>query len=219
VIAARGKSVIADMPADDPLRAGALSTLAVTLGSLFEMTGRPGDLTAAVTVAREAVTARDVDRMRRAGHLTNLGNLLRIRYEHYGRRDDLDQAITTGAEALDIARDHRDAAAMWSNYSTALRERFRLAGDHAVLEAAIDAARHGLRAAPDGSPYVVPCAIHLGCALLDRYHATNEVEDVRCGLLPAGCLLLICLTPLVGKMTSGCQRIRVLRPQHPFLHR
>ncbi|MEV6373559.1 CHAT domain-containing protein [Micromonospora musae] len=167
------------MPESDPLRAGALSTLAVTLGSLFEMTGRPGDLTAAVTAAREAVIARDADPMRRAGHLTNLGTLLRIRYEHYRHRDDLDQAITAGAEALYIARGHRDAAAMWSNYSTSLRERFRLAGDHADLEAAIDAARHGLRAAPDGSPHVVPCAIHLGCALLDRYHATTEVEDVR----------------------------------------
>ncbi|MGC4750177.1 CHAT domain-containing protein [Micromonospora sp. DT201] len=167
------------MPVGDPLRAGALSTLAVTLGSLFEMTGRPSDLTAAVTAAREAVTARDADRMRRAGHLTNLGNLLRIRYEHYRHRDDLNQAITAGAEALDIARDHHEAAAMWSNYSAALRERFRLAGDHADLEAAIDAARHGLRAARDGSPHVVPCAIHLGCALLDRYHAANEVGDVR----------------------------------------
>ncbi|MEU8614016.1 hypothetical protein AB0C29_39120, partial [Actinoplanes sp. NPDC048791] len=162
-------------------RANALATLAAVLGTLFEVDGRPEDLTAAVAAAREAVAARDPDRMSRAGHLTNLGNLLRIRYEHYRSRDDLDEAVAVCAEALALAPDRRQVAAMWSNSSAALRERFRLARDPADLTAAIDAARHGVDAAPPGDPYFAPNAIHLGCALLDRHFLAGPGEGGQLG--------------------------------------
>jgi CHAT domain-containing protein len=167
------------LPAEGAARANALATLAVMLGTLFEMTGRPADLTAAVTAARDAVTARDPDRMIRAGHLTNLGNLLRIRYEQYRSREDLDEGISVNAEARVTAPDHRAATAMWSNTSAALRERFRMARDPADLTAAIDAARSGLAVASPGSQYVVPCTIHLACALLDHHHDNPSVDVVR----------------------------------------
>ncbi|WP_306213489.1 tetratricopeptide repeat protein [Actinoplanes sp. RD1] len=161
------------LPAAGASRAEALARLAMLLGNLFEATGAPAELTAAVTAARDAVTARHPDRLRWAGHLSNLAHLLRIRYEHYRSRADLDEAIALETRALEAAPDHPKAVALWSNHSASLRERFRQARNGADLNAAVDAGRRGL----DGG-FHVPCAVHLGCALLDRHLHTKSPDDL-----------------------------------------
>ncbi|WFE54895.1 tetratricopeptide repeat protein [Micromonospora sp. WMMD1155] len=111
------------LPTAGAPRAEARNRQAMLQGRLFDATGTPETFTAAVTAAREAVTARHPDRLRWAGHLANLANLLRTRYEHHQSRDDLDQAITVGIQALNVAPDHPKVVALRSNHSASLRER------------------------------------------------------------------------------------------------
>jgi hypothetical protein len=173
------RAALAAVPADDPERAGILSTLAATLVHRFEETGARADIDEGIEAGRAAVAATPANHPDRAGRLANLGAALRRRFVLFGAAADLDAAITAGRGAADlVGRGHPMESMIQANLSIALSVRFDRTGSPADLDEAIAAAQAAVGAAAVGHPNRAGYLSCLSHALVDRFDLTGRRSDL-----------------------------------------
>jgi CHAT domain len=188
--AALYRRIVAAVPGDYAANRGqALSMLGFSLQLLFERTGDPADLDAAVTAGRQGADAVPSGHPGVLAVLVNLAVGLRMRYDRTGAtagRGDIDEAITLLRRASALAAGGADTAVL-VNLCASLRARYDRYGDAADLQAAIDAGRRGIAAAPAGHPERLMLFVNLGVALASRFRLASDPADLTeaVGLLAA----------------------------------
>ncbi|MFC9292931.1 CHAT domain-containing protein [Streptomyces sp. NPDC057011] len=123
-------------PAPGPARAWAMSRLATTLRSSFDRSGGEADLDEAVALSRRAVTeAPDEPAL-----WANLSNAHHTRYARHYDPADLDAAVTAARTAVESSpEDSLGRITARVGLGTALFDRYRLHGNRAELDEAIEA--------------------------------------------------------------------------------
>lgn len=163
------RRILAAVPAADaPNRAKVAAMLGAGLQFRVEWGGGDAaDLDEAVDVGRQALALIPVGHPETAAILVNLAAALRMRYDRTGAsvgQRDLDDAIALLRRAAPLAPD----AGVLMNLCGCLRARYDRYGDPRDLEAAIEAGRKSVDAAPPGSPLRPGLLGNLGVALAAR---------------------------------------------------
>jgi hypothetical protein len=138
------------LPEGDPVRAGWLSNLGVTLQARFGLTGAPDDLDAAIMTGEAAVTASDDDHPDRVGLLTALANARRLRFSYTGRTGDLNAVMATLRHGLRVAGTSPARVGVLATMGDVLRVKFTITGALEDLDAAIEACQSAAGEVPRG---------------------------------------------------------------------
>jgi tetratricopeptide (TPR) repeat protein len=173
-----GRMAVAASSPADPRRGGRMVNLAVALTSR----SRPGDLSEAIEVARQALEVAPAENefMRFACHST-LGAALMERYFQEQRDEDLDEAVASARRALRAVRasgSERLSTAI-VNLATGLTERFVRKGEAADIEEAI--AHFGDVARGGGLDDMSRAGVfhRLANALVAKFERFGELADVE----------------------------------------
>ncbi|WP_326555141.1 CHAT domain-containing protein [Micromonospora sp. NBC_01813] len=177
------------LPAAHPAWAYVQANLAVALKDRFRRLGRPADIDAAVDAARAGLAAVFDGHPNQLKNLHAAGTALSVRFEVSGDRADLTEAIDLFQQcARRCPPGHPTAVLTYSALCVALRERYELdqrgsarASSEpglADLDAAVDAGRTALRAAPDGHPHRAGCLTNLALALRERFELSARPADL-----------------------------------------
>ncbi|MFJ8668841.1 CHAT domain-containing protein [Streptomyces sp. NPDC093600] len=147
----------------------------------------------AVTVLRQALAAEPDDGPPPAGHLADLGTALVVlslapgttTEQHSDGTDPsalFDEGIDLCRRAADAAPNRVERALYLTNLALVLNARILRTGNPDVLDAAHDAARDALAAAPPGHPAHVR-ALHIrGEVLRSRYVARGGLDDLEAAI-------------------------------------
>ncbi|MCE7011480.1 CHAT domain-containing tetratricopeptide repeat protein [Kibdelosporangium philippinense] len=160
--------------------ASTLGDLAVALQTLYNATGLPADLQAALDTAQAAVEVATQDDPARAEHLYTLGSALMSRYELVNVPTDLDEAIGLIRSAAGAARN--DRARMLAHLMGALQIRFERTGALADLDEAIATGWEAVATTKANHQHLS----NLAQALLRRYGRTGTQPDLDQALTLAG---------------------------------
>ncbi|TMR07014.1 CHAT domain-containing protein [Actinomadura soli] len=172
-------------PAGNGERPKYLSNLGSALRSRFEETGVRADLDRAVELERQAIEAFPADSPFRPGVLANLGAALSARFDLYGDPADLTGAVDALRQAVDAAPPrHPNRPGDMSSLSGVHLSRYeyrRTAGPGGAsddLDRAVHYASSAVTATPAGHPERPGRLGNLGNALLARYEAHENPEDI-----------------------------------------
>ncbi|HEU5472710.1 MAG TPA: CHAT domain-containing protein [Actinophytocola sp.] len=167
---------------DRPPRAYQLDTLGAALRHRGQHRHDLGDLTEAVRVHEQAVSAVPHGSAEHAGCLASLCTSRLALFEHTGQLADVDAAVDAGRQALHDGADAAERFVILTALAAALRaraERTRSAGD---LDDAIALFEQASRAVPDGHPALVTCLSELGSAHTSRFRHTGDIADLDRGI-------------------------------------
>lgn len=156
-------------------RADALSMLALALTSRFELTGEQGDVTEALTVAREAAHT-DIEPGRHL-RLNNLGFVLIMFLHHVGGRSLRTELVEVAQAAVATAADQHERGFAAGLLAAALSERAAATGDIGDRTAAITASRHAVDALT-GHPEQANHLANLAKYHFDRYGDVHSLDDL-----------------------------------------
>ncbi len=146
------------------LRPLALAGEAAVRNGRFRTRGARDDIEQAVTLARAAVDEATAGSPRAPRYRGILSQALAYRYDALGSIDDLQQAITLEPEGSPAS-------------GALLRRRWFALHDRRDLDQSIDILRKAVAGSAAGNR---PANLtNLGNTLLDRYHETGDVDDVR----------------------------------------
>jgi tetratricopeptide (TPR) repeat protein len=161
---------------DSPIRAALVGNYSFLLHRKYDLTGRPGDLDAAIDAIRADTEAVGPDHEVSPAIYGNFALLLRDRFRSTGSAADLDGAIAAGREA--VARESVHRPVLLSGLGIALRSRFGRSGDLADLDEAINAGRDAASAMPPDDPERGVTLSNLSAALMERYAETTSEADL-----------------------------------------
>ncbi|WP_238009397.1 CHAT domain-containing protein [Dactylosporangium sp. AC04546] len=157
------------------------------LFELFERTGDPGPLDAALDAFATAVEACPEDGSELRRYLSNLAGAHLARFGVAGGQADLDTAIAIGerAAALDSG-DEQVRAATLGNLAIARRTRYERTEHLPDLDAAIQADRDAVALLPAGHPDVGTYLSALANGLRMRFERTDTAADLDEALAAVG---------------------------------
>ncbi|MET9434945.1 CHAT domain-containing protein [Streptomyces sp. NPDC006551] len=147
----------------------------------------------AVRVLRQALAAESNDQPPPAGYLSDLGTALVVLSLAPGtateqppadtdRKALFDEGIDACRRAADTAPNPVERALYLTNLALVLNARILRTGNPGVLDAAHDAARDGLAAAPPGHPAHVRAQHIMGEVLRSRYVARGGLHDLEAAI-------------------------------------
>ncbi|MEU7382356.1 hypothetical protein AB0A91_20640 [Streptomyces sp. NPDC042207] len=146
--------------------------LAVVLTDRYDVTGEPGDLSAAMTAAGTALAGAPEGSVAWARYAATSVLCLWDRYDATGSLDDLDAAIGLGTRALAaLPREDRAWARICSNVGMLRMDRYERHGAEDDLQEAVGHARLAAAHAYEDDPELGGWYNNLGSALLTRFGA------------------------------------------------
>ncbi|MEJ8639827.1 CHAT domain-containing protein [Streptomyces sp. MS2.AVA.5] len=174
------RSVADATPADDPQRAGRLTTLVGALHARYTRTGHDNDLDAAVEAARALAEAPPpADPLNQAIALNTLGVVLCGQFARSGGKADLDDGIASFQAAVNaVPIEHPEHGRFLFNLGGALRSRYELIGTTDDLDRAIDVLQTAVDAVPADHPDRATGLNNLGNALRSRFECGRNSQDI-----------------------------------------
>ena len=159
-----------------PPDVGTLKRLGISLRTRHLRTSDPADLDAAIKIQRTALAVAPPS-WPRHDLLNSLGGSLAVRFRLTGNPADLAEAIAVLAGA--IAQSPHTEPVLLMNYAAALQMRYDATGEDDGLEAAVDAVRDAVAAAPEGFRDRVGLLSDLGALLRDRFERRGDLASLR----------------------------------------
>jgi tetratricopeptide (TPR) repeat protein len=181
-IADLDRAIRVDMAALESVVAGTrpdvdtLKRLGISLRTRHLRTADPADLDAAVNIHRTAVAVALPSRPQH-DLLNSLGGSLAVRFRLVGNPADLDEAITVLGRA--VAKSPHPEPVLLMNHAAALQMRYEATGDDDGLEAAVDAVRDAVTAAPASFRDRAGLLADLGALLRDRFERSEDLASLR----------------------------------------
>ncbi|EPD66102.1 CHAT domain-containing protein [Streptomyces sp. HGB0020] len=172
-------STLQRAPADYPYRGLCLGAAGDGLRFLFRMTGRRGDLDAAVECEERALAAIPRDDPQRPLLLNKLAECCRARFAEAGDLADLDAAVTWSREGLELAepggKQHTEAL---FGLGLTFHRRYHAVGGADARDAAIEWYERALTAEPTPAWDRATVLGHLEIAYRDRFAESGDREDL-----------------------------------------
>ena len=169
-------------PAGRPPQANRLDWL----GAVLRRRGRHrhdlADLTEAVRVHEQAVSAAPPGSAERAGYLAGLCHSRAALFGHTRLLADVDAAVATGRQALCDGADGPEPFIAMIALASALQTRAGRTGSAADIEEAVALLEQAREAIPDGHPATVTCLSELGHAYTSRFQHTADLADLDTGI-------------------------------------
>jgi hypothetical protein len=160
---------------DNSERAIAVSSLATSLLTLFEQTGKPDSLSEAIELGREALSLRPPGHPLRLDSCNDLAYFLTTLFEQTSDESLLVEAIKLEREALSLRSPedpHRPVAC--SNLASSLKTRFDRTGDESLLAEAIELEREALSLRSSEDFYRSVSCNNLAVLLRARFDETGD---------------------------------------------
>jgi tetratricopeptide (TPR) repeat protein len=176
------RAIHVDMAALEPAGSGTrpdadtLKRLGISLRTRHLRAGDPADLDAAIRIHRTALAVAPPSRPRH-DLLNSLGGSLAVRFRLAGDPADLAEAIAVLGRS--VAQSSHTEPVLLMNHAAALQMRYDATGDDDGLEAAVDAARDAVAAAPAGYPDRAGLLSDLGGLLRDRFERGGDQASLR----------------------------------------
>ena len=155
---------------------GTLKRLGISLRTRHLRTSDPADLDAAIKIQRTALAVAPPS-WPRHDLLNSFGGSLAVRFRLTGNPADLAEAIAVLGRA--IAQSPHTEPVLLMNYAAALQMRYDATGEDDGLEAAVDAVRDAVAAAPEGSRDRAGLLSDLGALLRDRFERRGDFASLR----------------------------------------
>jgi CHAT domain-containing protein len=159
----------------------ALALKGVALFDRYRLRGMHADLNGTIANLRRAVNLSEAGDPRLHARLTNLAVALGEEFEYSGREEDLDESIATFERALQTSP-VQDLGVCLTNLSYALKHRYALSSDHAVLDMAVARATQALNYIAPGRPERLHILANAGSMLMDRFRLTADVQDLKAAI-------------------------------------
>lgn len=159
----------------DSLRGEILNDLGMSLRDKYQQTSDSGDLDAAITTLRDAIS----EAPNNARFLCNVGSLLGERHERTGSVEDLHEAIFFTQRALQATPpDNDDRHQILNNLATKLVRRYRLTSSKDDLESAIAMLSEATAMSAQDADNQPNLLSNLQVALSESYQHTGRIEDL-----------------------------------------
>ncbi|MDG4802377.1 tetratricopeptide repeat protein [Micromonospora sp. WMMD980] len=179
----QGSPPDADEEPDGPHRVRVLRGLAEVRADLFQVTGDPRELDAAVATARDAVTASVRDDVTHAQCLVILVRVLRLRLRRAPDAGTLDELVDTTRRLLDaVPGSHPDRHQHLALLGDALRARYAAEGEAGDIQEACARYEEAVRVCPATAPQLGDHLAELGEALrarAERFESRSDLDAAR----------------------------------------
>ena len=152
---------------------------AVMILRKLSLSSQPSDVSAAIDLLRQSLSAAPPADPNRAVRLANLATALRLRFEQSGSVADLDESVQVAQDAAATPADNSDRSLILINLATSLRLRFEQSGSVADLDQAIAVAREAVAATPAAHPSRADRLSDLATALRLRFGFTGDAADLN----------------------------------------
>ncbi|MGY1876199.1 CHAT domain-containing protein [Nocardia gipuzkoensis] len=169
------------LPADHPLRVGAVNSLGVALRIAAQRQPESVDLEEAIDLGRKALAATASDDPSRTGRQYNVAAALRARYSRSHSLSDLDEAVALIRSAIEVSPvDQPRHEATYTGLATTLLDRFRATGARADLDEAVECGRLAVTAVAEVDDYAVSGVVlaNLATSLRTRFEVTHSARDI-----------------------------------------
>ena len=167
---------------DAPSQAYRLDTLGAALRQRGQDRHNHGDLTEAVRVHEQAVSAVPHGSTEHVGCVASLCSSRLALFEHTGQLGDVDAAVDAGRQALRHGGDTPERFTLLIALGSALQARAVRTRSADDLDDAIALLEQASQSIPDGHPATVTCLSELGAAHTSRFQHTDDLVDLDRGI-------------------------------------